>query len=143
MVANLQFRLPDESDRGQVDLLLADKYKIYYLVVNDRHLVQDFIDGLPKLDQEKIFSLLKFSAKNGPPKNKEKFKQLHCKERDIYEFKQKPYRILCAFNGETKIILSHGFKKGKPKKQQNEINRALKLFKQYFEGNKNENGQMV
>ncbi len=127
----------------KAQLLLADKYKIYYLVVNGRHLVRDFIDGLPLSNQKKIYSLLNFSAKNGPPKNKESFKKLHCKDRRIYEFRPKPYRILCTFDGETKIILSHGFKKDKPKKQQIEIERALKLFKQYFEGNKNENGKMV
>lgn len=124
-------------------LLLSDKYEIYYLVVNDRHLVQDFIDGLPKQDQIKINSLLKFSAKQGPPRNKEKFKKLHCKKVDVYEFISKPYRILCTIEGKTKIILSHGFKKEKPKKQQNEIEKALKLFKQYFEANKNENVKMV
>ena len=118
---------------------LSDKYEIGYLVVNGKHLVKDFISGLPKKDRIRITSLLKFAASQGPPNNTQKFKKLYSiKEIDVYEFKPKPYRILCTFDGEKKIILCHVFKKCKRPQAEREISKAVRLFKQYFEGRKNE-----
>ena len=119
----------------KTQLLLADIYKIYYLVVNGNHLVKDFIDLLPEKDQKKISSLLRLAAKRGSLKNPEKSKKLHSdKQINIYEFKSKPYRILYTFFGEKTIILSHGFSKGA--KIKNEIKRAQGFFNQLFEEKK-------
>ena len=68
----------------KTQFLLADIYKIYYLVVNGSHLVTDFIDSLPEKDQKKINSLLWFTAKQGPPNNTETFMSLNQSPIEFY-----------------------------------------------------------
>jgi mRNA-degrading endonuclease RelE of RelBE toxin-antitoxin system len=116
--------------------LYSDRqFDIYAIDVDDRCFVEDFIKGLQESARKKIVRLLSNTAKNGTFKNEEKFKKLHCKKMDIYEFKSKPYRILCTFDGDRKIILSHGLEKCKNAQLKREIERAVDFFKQYFEGN--------
>ena len=120
-------------------LLYSDRlFYIFAIELNDNCFVENFINGLQESDKKKFAKLLSNTAKHGLPKNEEKFKKLHCEEMDIYEFKSKPYIILCTLDGDRKIILSHGSKKVKRMRLEREINKAVELFKQYFEGKQDE-----
>lgn len=120
-------------------LLYSDRlFDIFAIEVNDNCFIENFITRLQESDRKKIAKLLSSTAKNGLPQNTEKFKKLHCEEMDIYEFKSKPYRILCTLEGNRKIILSHGSQKFKRVRSEKEIDKAVKLFKQYFKGKQNE-----
>ncbi len=94
---------------------------LYEVVVDDQHLLQEFIDELSESDQQKIAALLSYSADNGPPRNREKFKQL---EKDLFEFKSYQIRIFCAFRGKSMLVLTHGIKKKKDKHDKKDMQRA-------------------
>jgi phage-related protein len=87
------------------------------------------MEGLERSDQKKIIALLQRAADFGPPINEEKFKKL-CSE-GIYEFKSYQVRILCAFEKGKVIILTHGFMKKSKKTPSNEIERAIRLLREY------------
>jgi len=105
-------------------------YDIYGITIDNRCLVMDFINELEDADQKKIIALLQRAADSGPPRNEEKFKKL--KDEMLWEFKSYQVRILCFFDKEKLIILTHGFKKKRDKTPKNEIERANKLRKEYF-----------
>jgi len=73
--------------------------------------------------------LLKRTADFGLPKNTEKFKSL--KGSGIYEFKSYQVRILCFFDREKVIILTHGFIKKRDKAPRREITKAEKFMRKY------------
>lgn len=110
----------------KIQSLLSDKYEICYIEVNGKHLAIDFIDSLPDDTQKKINRIFVRTAQKGPPSNKRKFRKLGCKGRAIFEFKSDAARILCTFIENRKIVLSHGFTKGK--KVNNEIKKAQRFF---------------
>jgi phage-related protein len=91
-------------------------------------LVQEFIEGLDEANKKKVLALLKRSADNGPPKNTEKFKHLEDK---ICEFKSYQVRLLCFFEKDKVILLTHGFIKKKDKAPKEEIERAKSLMVSY------------
>jgi phage-related protein len=105
-------------------------YDIYGITIDNRCLVMDFINELEDADQKKIIALLQRAADFGPPRNEEKFKKL--KDEMLWEFKSYQVRILCFFDKEKLIILTHGFKKQRNKTPKSEIERANKLRKEYF-----------
>ena len=117
----------------KVKKLYSDRhFEIYAIENNDKCFFESFVKNLQKSDTKKIVKLFENTAKNGLPKNKEKFKKLYCGEMDVCEFKSKPYRFLCALDGKRSIIISHCFEKTKRGQTEGEINKAVKLFKQYF-----------
>ncbi len=105
------------------------KHAIHGLVVNGKCLTKDFVEGLEESDRKKVIALLKRAADFGLPKNTEKFKSL--KNSGIYEFKSYQVRILCFFDREKVIILTHGFIKKRNKTPGREITKAEKLMKEY------------
>ncbi len=58
------------------------------------------------------------------------------------EFESNIYRIFCCFDEGNLIVLFNGFNKKSPKTPKNEIEKALKIKKEYFnlKANKNETG---
>ena len=106
------------------------KHSIHGLVVNGKCRIKDFVEGLEESDKKKVSALLKRSADFGLPKNPEKFKSL--KGSGIYEFKSYQVRILCFFDREKVIILTHGFIKKRDKTPKREITKAEKLLKEYM-----------
>ncbi len=113
-------------------LIFGKRYDIHALVKNEKCLVQEFINDCQESDQKKIIALLKRAADNGPPKNEEKFKSI--KNTNLWEFKSYQVRILCAFEKDRIIIMSHGFIKKSQKMPKREIDKAINLFKEYSQG---------
>ncbi|TRW96449.1 type II toxin-antitoxin system RelE/ParE family toxin [Flavobacterium gawalongense] len=50
------------------------------------------------------------------------------------------WRVFCFFDHGRLVILLNGFQKKKQKTPKNEIDKALRLMKQYYEEKSNENG---
>ena len=98
-------------------IYLGRRFNVRALVVDRHCLAQEFIDELEESDQKKIFVLLRYTGDNGPPKNLEKFKKL---EEDIWEFKSFQVRLLCFFDKNQLIILTHGFVKKSKKTTKSE-----------------------
>ena len=46
------------------------------------------------------------------------------------------WRVFCFFDGERLVILLNGFQKKTQKTPRNEIEKALKLMKEYYESKK-------
>ncbi len=113
-------------------LISGKRYDIHALVKNEKCLVQEFINDCQESDQKKIIALLNRAADSGPPRNEEKFKSI--KNTNLWEFKSHQVRILCAFEKDRIIILSHGFIKKSKKTPKREIERAKNLFKEYSQG---------
>ena len=100
-------------------LISGKRYEIHALVKNEKCLVQEFIDDCQVSDRKKIIALLNRAADNGPPKNKEKFRAV---KKTLWEFKSYQVRILCVFDNDRIIILSHGFiKKSKKRRKEKSI----------------------
>jgi phage-related protein len=85
----------------------------------------------------KLGALLTETAKNGPPKNDRKFKDLPGTD-ELYEFKTTGgFRITCFWDDGGLIICTHGFVKGSQKTPKREITRAEQLKATYFIAKKN------
>jgi len=92
---------------------------------------REYIDSLQKAEQQKATALLQRASQEGPPKNTQKFVKV---EGDIYEFKpSKQDRLLCFFEGEKTIIITHGFTKKSRRIPRNEIDRANSLIARFRE----------
>jgi len=93
-------------------ILSGTKCELYALVINGKCLIIDFVASLDEKDQKQTFALLKLVCETGPPKNKEKFRNIGDR---LYELKTRGgVRILSFFAGpplRKALILTHGFKK--------------------------------
>jgi len=103
-------------------------FAISGITVKGKCLAQEFIEDLEEPDEKKLVALLRRTADNGLPRNKEKFKHLKDK---ICEFKSYQVRILCFLDENKLIILTHGFIKKQDKTPRSEIERAQKLMEDY------------
>jgi len=106
-------------------LFKGSKYDLFEVVIDDTHLLGDFIDGLPESDQRKISALLKRTAELGPPRNKQKFKKL---SNNLFEFKSYQIRIFCTFRGKSVLVLTHGIKKKKDKHDKKDMQKAKEIL---------------
>lgn len=106
--------------------------KLYAIKRGDVCQVCQYIEGLPTEDERQIVALLRRTANNGPPRNEQKFRSL--KGVPLYEFKTRgKVRLICFFEKNNIIILTHGFDKPKRKKQQSEIDIAYRIMKEFQE----------
>ena len=113
-----------------IDKIIAGRsYAIFTISNGGRCIVRDFIKALNTSDQKKIVALLKRTAEHGTPKNTEKFDSIQ--GTSLWEFKSFQIRIFCFFNKSKMIILTHGFIKKKQKTPKQEIEKALRLMKEY------------
>jgi hypothetical protein len=90
----------------------------------------EYIEGLILKDKKRMLALLQRTADHGPLGNIQKFRQL---TRDIFEFKSYQDRVLCFFDGEHRIVLTHGYKKKQDKADPVEIQRAERLRAAYLD----------
>lgn len=111
-------------------LFKGSKFHLHEVVVDGKHLLREFIDGLSEDDQKKIAALLKTTAELGVPKNEQKFKKL---QDGLFEFKSYQIRIFCAFHGKAIIVLTHGIIKKKNKHDKNDIDKAIEILKKLNE----------
>jgi len=110
-------------------------YKVYALC-NDKGdcPVLDFLMGLDESDEKLRNAMIGFLkgrvAENGPPKNKERCRQL--KNGDGFlEFKRGRIRILWFWDEDRMILCTHAFPKGN--KVSAEIKRAKAIREKYKE----------
>ncbi len=116
-----------------IELASGPAYTLYARIENDVCQVRAYIASLPEKDQKQVFALLKFILEQGIPMNKEKFRHIGDQ---IYELKTRGgIRILCFFGSPVlpdALILTHGFRKPKPKRLIREKDKTLQWRKQYF-----------
>ena len=92
---------------------------------------EDYIKSLQEQDKKKVLRLLEFAAENGPPINRQKF---HKVQGDIYEFKSSQDRLLCFFQPNRVIVLTHGLRKKQDRLDKTEIERAERLREEFLGG---------
>jgi len=115
-------------------LYSGKRYTLYAITENGECSLQNFISGLTVINQRKIVALLEHTAQNGTPTNLEKFKQLEKLDNiSLFEFKAGQVRVLCTFDGQSIIVLTHGFIKKQQKTRRSEIDRAFRLLRLYRE----------
>ena len=100
------------------------QYDISSVIHSGKSQVKEFIDGLPQSEQKKIVALLRRTADHGILSNEEKFRKL---DHGIWEFKSFQVRLLCFFERNHLIVLTHGFKKKQDRTPKNEIERAVRI----------------
>jgi hypothetical protein len=110
---------------AQVNILLKGRrYEICEITLRGKSPVGRFIEDLGREDQQKLVALLKRTADEGPPNNREKFKKL---EDDIFEFKSFQVRVFCTIR-DARIILINGVVKKKDRHDQEDIDKAKRLL---------------
>jgi phage-related protein len=113
------------------EYVIRGKMNILALVRGGRCLTREYLESLQESDRKKVLALLRTTAKAGsPPGNPEKFSKL---ETPIYEFKSYQDRFPCFFDGQGRILITHGFRKKKNRTPKEEISRALNLRASYLE----------
>jgi phage-related protein len=111
------------------EILEGKRHDIFALVDNDRCVLEEFMKDLPRPEQVKVLALMERMADYGSPQNDQKFKHL---EGPLYELKSYQVRIPCFFDGARVVILTHGFLKKRDRTPRTEIDRALRMAKEYF-----------
>ncbi len=112
-------------------LLDGEELILYALVVNDKHFIRDFINGLEVDDKNQVVTALKQRANRLQMHNQQHFRALGG---GIFELKTRNgIRILCFWAGPRKLVLTHGFFKPHPRVLKQEQEKALKWLKEYQE----------
>ena len=84
-------------------------FTIQVIVKDGANAIINFIgDELQESERAKVMALLEFVAENGPPCNEEKFRH---EGHGIYALKTSNVRLYGFFDGQKKIVLTHGFRK--------------------------------
>ena len=103
-------------------------FAIQVIVKDGVNAIVDFIrDELAESERTKVIALLEYVAEHGPPCNEEKFRH---EGHGIYALKTANVRLYGFFDGQRKIVLTHGFKKharGGRKVQTRERERAERI----------------
>ena len=113
-------------------------FEIRAITNGNRCPVREFIDNLEKKDQQKVIALLIRLADHGMLGNEQKFRKLEGKGVDLWELKSFQVRILCFFDKDRLVILTHGFIKKSRATPTAEIDKAIRLRKEYLEGKQND-----
>ena len=113
--------------------------EIYFLQRNKRCETQEFIDQL-QLDDirtyNNLLALLDRIAEFGTPRNPTQFKKLKLHGDDnLFEIKMRYVRLFCFYHPffDQFIIITHGWKKGKQKEQNQQIEKTKRLRDQYLD----------
>ncbi len=118
--------IPQDIKKPKRKTIIA--YKTYF---------DDFMDKLSVDEQDKIEDcLLLLETEDKIPRHYIKY----IKD-GIYEFrvtyKNNEFRILFIYDGEQIVVLFNSFKKKTQKTPQNEIEKAIRLKKEYYEDKRN------
>jgi Phage derived protein Gp49-like (DUF891) len=89
-----------------------------------------------RTELDKLAALLMFTAKEGPPRNEQKFKQIEGTD-GLYEFKTTSLRLFCFFDSGTVIICATGMVKKKGRHNPNDIQTALTWKQAYLQAKAN------
>ena len=107
-------------------------------IVAYKNYFEDFLNAQPQKVQDKIFKILEaIETLERVPQNYLK----HLKGTDgLYEARvqlsSNIWRVFCFFDEGKLVILLNGFQKKTQKTPKNEIDKALQLMKEYYEGKK-------
>ena len=114
-------------------------YNIHYLCSMKRRIIafrsyyKDFINSLNKDEQNKVRKvLLIFENEEKIPYHYIKFIRDGIYELRVSYFNNE-FRLFFIYDGNTIVVLFNGFKKKTQKTPQNEIEKAIKLKKEYYE----------
>ena len=97
----------------------------------------EYYESLSERDQAKFFYLFKLMAQMGQIRNTEKFRHL---EDGIFEFKAKPYRILCFWTEGRKLILTNGFLKQSQRIRRRDLDLSKTIRQDYLQAQKEGRG---
>jgi phage-related protein len=108
-------------------------WAVYLLAEGVHEFAREFVTKeLTREQQTGIRRLLTRVADHGLPHNIRQFRQLS--GHPLAEFKRQQVRLLCFFDGQGRIILTHGFKKKSDATDPDEIRRALRMREAYYAG---------
>jgi len=88
-----------------------------------------FLDGLSKVDREKILRIIKRRADEGKLTNREQFKKIEGE--DFFEFKNFQIRMPCYFHVDGRVIITHGFLKKGDSIEPEQIYRMKRIRDEY------------
>ncbi len=111
------------------EILYEDEWTVAALVVRGECLVRDYLQGLPSSTQSKVLALIRRYAEYGPPRNPERNKKI---TDVLWELKSFQARLLYFFDGQKRIVITHGFTKKRDDIPKAEIEKALRLRDQYL-----------
>lgn len=107
----------------------GEKFTIeWYFSNKGKSIAYDYFENLDEESQIKLLGLFELIGNIGEIKNKTKFNYEGDK---IYAFKPQPYRFLCFFFKDGKIIVTNAFYKKTNKLPKGEKERALKYKNEY------------
>jgi phage-related protein len=90
-------------------LCAGPAFAIRVVVRDGRNAVVEFLrDDLQQTERAKVMALLEYVAEHGPPLNEEKFRN---EGNGVYALKTSAVRLYGFFDGQRRIVLTHGFKK--------------------------------
>jgi len=90
-------------------LCAGPAFAIKAVVRDGRNAVVEFLrDDLQQTERAKVMALLEYVAEQGPPLNEEKFRH---EGNGVYALKASAVRLYGFFDGQRRIVLTHGFKK--------------------------------
>ncbi len=113
------------------EILYQGKFYAVELAVtsNGRCPAKKFLDGLSKVDKEKILRIIKRLADEGKVANREQFKKIEGEE--FFEFKNFQIRMPCYFHEDGRVIITHGFPKKEESIKPEEIDRMKRIRDEY------------
>ena len=88
--------------------------------------VAEYVDSLNDRNRKRFTALLNYSAKNGPPRNKEKCRKVAGE--DFWEFKVHQQRIFWCYGPRKQIVLLHGFTKKSNQTPRRELASARQAY---------------
>ncbi|MFQ3550389.1 MAG: hypothetical protein SNJ70_11645 [Armatimonadota bacterium] len=114
---------------------IVEKVKIYYLVIDDKSPIEEFLDELNKSRIEDFFKItnqLKRIAQRGILFNEQQFRILK-PYKPICKIKIQGVRLYCTNEHNIVILLNGDYKKSNKWSNQNKtiINKALLLYESY------------
>ena len=121
--------MKEKINKNKINLSAVGNKADIYLYVDERGLkpVELYIELLQENEQKKIIRLFQLMIEQGEIRNKEKLKQL---EKNIFEFKSEPHRVLCFILPGLKkksFVLTNAFKKEKGKTPKTQIIKAKSI----------------
>ncbi len=99
------------------------------ITANGRCPAKKFLDGLSKVDMEKILRVIMRLAGKGKLANREQFKKIE--GQDFFEFKNFQIRMPGYFHADGRIIITHGFLKKGDSIKPEEIDRMKRIRNEY------------
>ncbi len=113
------------------EVLYKGKFHTVELAItaNGKCPAKKFLNGLSKLDREKILRVIKRLADEGKVTNREQFKKIEGE--NFFEFKNFQIRMPCYFQADGRIIITHGFPKKEDSIKPEEIDRMKRIRDEY------------